>query len=396
MSNNAADTLPCLSDGFRPFFLGAWVYAVVVMVLWLLQYSFAQRLGMTNIAPSQLHAHEMLFGYAMAVIVGFLLTAVRNWTGNTTIEGAALGGLFLLWVISRLGMWLPSVLPLETVVVASTLFYAGLMFVVLRSILRAGDQRQWLIIVLLGLLAATDLSFLLAAMGVLPKVWMSTALLLGLYLILGLIQLMAHRVVPFFIGRAIPEIQMPDSAYFKKHFLTTLAVYPVMVIADLFSFTALLLVSASILAVNAALVLRHFYHPKVWRLPLVWVLFLAYGFIVLGFIMKAASLVFGFMPSLATHLWAYGVIGLMTIGMTPRVALGHTGRVVLNPPKWMNRVLWPVFIMIVLGTLVRAVLPLFAMEHYSLWIEISQLLWIGAFGLLVVSYGPSLLQKRVD
>ena len=134
------------------------------------------------------------------------------------------------------------------------------------------------------------------------------------------------------------------------------------------------------------------YSSSLWSKPLLWVLYVAYAFIVFGFLLKAADLWSNVMPTLYIHAFAYGGIGVMTIGMMARVILGHTGRNVLSPPK----VLAYVFALMVSGAVARVVLPLFDPGLYPVWIAASQLIWVAAFLIFIVVYTPMLLKTRID
>ena len=138
--------------------------------------------------------------------------------------------------------------------------------------------------------------------------------------------------------------------------------------------------------------LRDWHTPGIWRKPLLWSLYVGYGFLVLGFLMKALSVWWGISPFLALHAFAYGGIGLTTLGMMSRVALGHTGRSVFDPP----RLLAPAFTLIVVGALIRVVVPIFDAFDYRLWIAASQVLWVVGFGAFAAVYIPILIRPRVD
>jgi uncharacterized protein involved in response to NO len=138
--------------------------------------------------------------------------------------------------------------------------------------------------------------------------------------------------------------------------------------------------------------LAGWYTNRVWSKPLVWVLLVAYGFIISGFALKALAIYANVSPSLSVHAFTAGGIGLVTIGMMSRVSLGHTGRSVFEPPVI---VFWS-FAALVLGTIIRVVFPLFNMELYIYWMGLSQSLWMIAFTLFVLLFAPMFLSARVD
>jgi uncharacterized protein involved in response to NO len=129
-----------------------------------------------------------------------------------------------------------------------------------------------------------------------------------------------------------------------------------------------------------------------WKRPLLWILYLAYAAIIAGFVLKTAAYVGGLSATLAVHAFAVGGIGLMTLGMMSRVALGHTGRDVLAPPAALR----PTFLLLVAALLVRVLLPVLMPSHYALWIVLSQGLWVLAFVLFLLVYTPVLTRPRVD
>jgi uncharacterized protein involved in response to NO len=138
--------------------------------------------------------------------------------------------------------------------------------------------------------------------------------------------------------------------------------------------------------------LRGWYHPLIWKKPLLWVLYLAYAWLVLGFLLKFLSLMGNISPWLAVHAFAYGGIGMMTLGMMARVSLGHTGRDVANPPA----ILFVLFAVLALGTLIRVFLVWWLPDAQAIWILAAQYLWTTAFAGLVWVYAPMWWSARVD
>ena len=134
------------------------------------------------------------------------------------------------------------------------------------------------------------------------------------------------------------------------------------------------------------------YTPGIWKKPLLWILYLAYAALVAGFALKAGVYLFGISPYLALHAFAVGGIGMMTLGMMARVALGHSGRNVFDPPP----VLKLVFALVLVALLARVLLPLLAQGYYLVWIGLSQWLWIAAFAVFFRVYFPILTRPRID
>lgn len=379
-----------LQLGFRPFFLLAGVHGVFATLLWAWLYHAGPLTTHAGLSPVVWHAHEMLYGYAFAVIAGFLLTAVRNWTGIATLNGLPLLGLALAWLAPRL--LAPSGLAhaLEWMAALDLLFGVVLVAAVATPVIRA---RQWMQLPVIAIPLMLTLAHALFYAGALRGwAWAThTGLELGLYLIVLLILVMGGRVVPFFIekgvGRPVHLRQRPWMA----------AAIPALLVA--FALAKLAAPSSpgpGLLAAGlAALLLLRLYdwHTRwLWRKPLLWSLYLGFVWITLGFVLEALGRFTALQPSLATHALAYGGIGMVTLGMMSRVALGHTGRDVFNPPWWVGVSL----ALLATGAIARVVLPLAWPALYTVWIGLAQGLWILAFLLFLALYARPLVLPRVD
>ncbi len=375
--------------GFRPFFLFAAVFSLVSLLIWGGVYVYGWPAPRATVAPMQWHAHEMIFGYAMAVVAGFLLTAVRNWTHIPTLSGVKLALLLILWLAARMWMLLApgQMLP---VLVLDVGFNLALAVAIAIPLMRARQTKQLGIVSKIVLLGLANALFCLGALGLLDH-GVRWGLYSGLYLILSLIFVMARRVVPFFIERGVGyPVQLTNRTWVDRSSLVLLLLFW---IADVFLEQPVLAgaLAAGLFVVHAVR-LADWHTPGVWTKPLLWVLFLGYGAAISGFLLKALTPVVALSPYLAVHAFAVGGIGLMTVGMMARVALGHTGRSIQEPPK----VLVPIFLLLALSFVARVLLPLFDGAHYVLWVGVSQALWLGAFGLFALTYGPILIRPRVD
>ncbi|GIX22022.1 MAG: hypothetical protein KatS3mg121_0805 [Gammaproteobacteria bacterium] len=371
--------------GFRPFFLAACLYAVLAVVPWWFVYTGALALP-AGVAPFHWHAHEMVWGYAMAVIAGFLLTAVRNWTGEATPQGAPLAALVLVWALARAWPWLdtPATLWIEG------LWYAALIVAVARPIVRARQWRQLGILSKLLLLAAADALYHLAAAGhvaLAPR----TGLYLGLYLVLALVLTIGRRVIPFFTERGVGE-----PVLLRNHRAVDAAcliVFLLFAFADAFAAPrGWVAAGAAVLAVLHAYRLAGWFTPGILRRPLLWSLHLGYAFIVAGFALYALSLWLGSSPFPALHAFAYGGIGLTSASMMARVSLGHTGRNVHAPPPWVG----PLLGLLAAGALLRVAGPLLVPAAQRGFIAASALLWVLAFLGLAALYLPLWCAPRAD
>lgn len=380
--------------GFRPFFLAAGLFAVLGTALWTALYSF-QWQGLPNAYPAMTwHAHEMIFAYALAVIAGFLLTAVKNWTGMQTLQGSALAVLIGVWLIARC---LPFTgLPFGWTALVDLLFLAGLLIAVARPIILAKQWAQAGIVAKLCLLLVANSVFYLGLLGY----WLLGSILglyFAFYLVLALILTMGRRVIPFFIekGIGVPFVAR-NYVWLDRASLVLFLVFALLDLTVMATGNKLLVYLVAALALIQVVLhsirLWGWYHPLIWRKSLLWVLYLAYVWLVLGFVLKFISLIWGISPWLAIHAFAYGGIGMMTLGMMARVSLGHTGRDVANPPA----ILHALFALLWLGTVIRVFFVWWLPSTQAVWILAAQFLWIAAFAGFVWIYFPIWLRPRVD
>lgn len=377
--------------GFRPFFLLAGVFGVLSVALWYWLYHIDARLLPAGpLDMFRWHAHEMIFGYALAVIAGFLLTAVRNWTGAPTLHGVPLLVLALLWLGARCLPFVEQDWALRAMVLCDLMFGLGLLLAVWQPIAKVRQWKQLPVCVVLLVLLAANAVFYLGLFGRLDD---GTRLGIqgGLFTVVFLILLMGRRVIPFFIekgvdgGASLYNNILVDAGVLLSAFALLIAV-----LLDIEPRYMVLL--AGILFALNALRLYWWYHGGIWRKPLLWVLYLAYAWLNLGFALLVFSGIGILNSTLAIHALAYGGVGMMTLGMMARVALGHTGRDVFAPPpvlRWM-------FLLLAVGALARVVLPMPWPNLYTIWVGGSQILWLGAFALFVWVYTPMLIKGRVD
>ena len=375
--------------GFRPFFLGAGIFAICTIVLWAGVYQFGVSIPTQSMSSFQWHAHEMIYGYSIAVVAGFLLTAVKNWTGISTLSGAGLAGLFLLWLVARLCFALGG----DYLWIAAgfdALFSMVLLVAVFRPIVIARQWKQMAIVSKLGIILVLNMLFYAGFFG-----WLDNGLFWGvyggLYLLLGLILTMGRRVIPSFIESGVGYrvslfnskwLDIPGLIFFLAFFISELFFQNQAVSAYL---------ALALFAINA-IRLTGWHTVGIWRKSLLWSIYLSFWFITLGFLLFAASYWFAISTYLSIHAFAYGGVGLITIGMMSRVSLGHTGRKVSDPPKMIAYA----FGLLLMGAVARVLLPLIDMVNYTSWIGLSQLLWVLAFLLFVVTYAPILIKPRVE
>ena len=370
--------------GFRPFFLAAGLYAVLMMALWLLVLRGSLHLG--SLSPYVWHGHEMLFGFAVAVIAGFLLTAAQNWTGIRTPSGPPLVALFLLWLAGRLSFLIAGI-PLSLIALIDLLFLPALAITLAWPIIKAKQPHNAPFPILLLVLTAANVLVHVEALG-----WATTARLglhLAAYVVVTIIVVMGGRVIPSFTDN---KLRTRARRWKTIEWLVppaTLGALVAALIAPDSRVTALL---AAIAATVHVIRLAGWYTSKLWSEPLLWILHLGYAWIALGFVLLALSAA-GIHAAAVSSLHAFtaGGIGALTLGMMARVSLGHTGRM-LEPAPVMTLA----FVAINLAALIRVTVPLFFPAAYAQGMAAAGLVWMAAFGLFVAIYTPILLRPRID
>jgi len=390
LEKETAYGIPLFRLAFRPFFLGAGIFAVVSVIIWMIVYVQGINFNFSGMSPTTWHAHEMIFGYAMAVIAGFLLTAIKNWTGQQTLRGPGLVVLFALWLLARTIPLTGMNIPLAVLAVIDLLFMILLVFAATMPVLKVKQYNQLGIISKLALLLLSNVLFYLGVLGIVEE-GVQWGLYSGLYMVMALMFVMARRVIPFFIEKGVDNSVTVQN--WKWVDLISLVLLLGLWIIDVFtSYLTATSVIAAMLFVVHVIRLYGWYTNGLWNKPLLWVLYLAYGSLTAGFLLKASEQWLTVSPYLSVHAFAYGGIGIMTIGMMSRVILGHTGRNVFEPPA----VLVLCFGMMAGGAIVRVLFPLFDMGLYVYWVSISQILWIAAFLIFLGVYASMLVRTRVD
>ena len=368
--------------GFRPFYLLASVFAALSIGLWGLQ--FAGWLGRTYLAGPVWHAHEMLFGFTLAVVVGFLFTAGRNWSGRPTPTGPALMALAALWAAGRVLVLTPYGWAAAVANVAFPLAAAvGLAI----PFIAARNQRNYFFIGLLVLMAAAVLGIHLAQLGVttLPG-WIGIQVALDV--VLFIMAVMGGRVIPMFTN------SIAGASATKRPWLEN---------AALGSTLALLLADVLVLrgwplavlaGVCAAAHLARWLRWQPWKTlgtPLVWVLHVAYFWIPVHLALRGLAEMGWITASVATHALTVGAIGGLIIGMMTRTALGHTGRLLKA-----SRSDVACYLLVLAAALVRVGVPLLAPGQLVNAVVASAALWSAGFALYAVAYWPVLTRVRVD
>ena len=369
--------------GFRPFYLLASVFSALSVLLWTAQ--VAGILPSAYLGGAVWHGHEMLFGYTIAVMAGFLLTAVRAWTNLPTATGAPLMALAALWVAGRVLVLTPFALAAAIVNAAFPLAIAAAIAV---PLWQARNVRNYFFVGLLTLLGIFVLLVHLAAQGRFewsPRL----GLQLALDVVLFIMVVMAGRVIPMFTNNGVPGIQATRHPLVERAALGgTLLLFA----ADLLQWSPPVVAAVALACAAAHGVRLYFWQP--WRTlgnPLVWILHAAYAWVVVHLAMRGLSALDLLAGSYATHALTTGAIGGLTLGMMTRTARGHTGR-----PLIADGFERAMFLLIQVAALVRVfggiALPGFTMAS----IELSAMLWAAAFALYALRYWPVLTRARLD
>ncbi len=358
-----------LASGHRPFFLLCGLYATLALPMWLLAWR-----GLLPLT-SAWHGHEMIFGVAVAAIAGFLQAAVPKWTSTAPLAGAPVGLLSGLWVLGRVGMWVPGFALLDLV------FLPVLAVIIGRPIVHAGNRRNYAPPLMLLGLAALNVAFHLGHAA--------EALRLATYLVTALIALIAGRIVPAFTQNHLRMAGDPSARCETPLWLDRLAV-PVVLAVLASEFAVPASPTSGVAALLASLVLgaRMFK----WRtfetlgMPIVWILHAGYAFIPLGYFLKFVSDLGGPIGSFAAlHALTAGAIGVMILAVASRAALGHSGRALVVSPMTIVS-----YVLVITGALLRVAAP------HPLAIVAAGILWSLGYGIFSIVYWPILMRPRTD
>ncbi len=371
--------------GFRPFYLLAAALAALAVPLWIAEYA-GYLGGAGYLSGSLWHAHEMLFGFASAVIVGFLFTAVRNWTNRPTPTRTPLALLAVLWLAGRV------LLPIGPGWLAAAVDVAFLPFAALGiaiPLAKSGNRRNYFFVGLLLLIAAANLVFHLGRLGVLPDVGRE-ALHAALYVVIFIIAVMAGRVVPMFTANAIPGARVWRNATLDRAALAGLAVaLAAAVVRPDSPVTALLCALAAVLHVLRA---RGWVPFSTGGTPILWILHLSYAWIPLGLLLHAAAALTPAVPATAAlHAFAVGAAGGMIIGMITRTARGHTGL-----PLQAGAAETAAYALVHAAAVVRVFGIVLLPSHYLATLAVAAALWSAAFLAYLGVYVPILVRPRPD
>ncbi|MDI4634072.1 NnrS family protein [Pelomonas sp. V22] len=369
--------------GFRPFYLLAAGFALFSVPLWALQFSGLIQAPLLR--GSAWHAHEMLFGYTLAVVIGFLFTAGRNWSGQATPTGRPLMLLAALWLLARVLVLTPWTWAALLVNLAVPWGGAWGLW---RALKRGSNRRNYFFVGLLVAMGAAAGVLHLNLMGLL-QLPTGLGLPVALDIVLFMIAVMAGRILPMFSNNGVPGLNAQRKAAVERASLGT--------VLALLAFDGLGITGLPLLALLALAAVVHALRLLLWQpwrvlaKPLVWVLQLAYAWLPVHLALRFGAQLGWWASGPATHALTLGLIGMITMGMITRTALGHTGR-----PLQAGPVELLAYLALGLAAVVRVFVPLLWPAALLVSVQISTLLWVFAFGLYLWRYGPMLMRPRAD
>ena len=382
------EAMPLLSYGFRPFFLGAALWACIAMVLWIGllsgSWTFATRYGVIA-----WHAHEFLFGYVAAVMTGFLLTAIPNWTGRFPLQGMPLFALFMLWLAGRAAMLATDEIGTGAAAFVDCAYLVTLTAVITREIVVGSNWRNLRVAILVALTAVANIVFQAEVLNYATPAY---GLRLAVAAIVGLIMVVGGRITLSFTSNWLTRQHSEKRPAPLGRFdigsiaLAAFALVAWIAVPNWYGTGVLLL----LMAIAQAARLSRWAGAQTWREPILFVLHLGYAFVPLGALMLSLSILWPEVvpASGALHAWTTGAMGTMTLAVMTRATLGHTGRDVTSTPTTML-----IYGAVVIASLARVVAPLLPTIYYQVLL-IAGVGWILAFGIFLLIYGPMLVSAK--
>lgn len=376
--------------GFRPFYLVAGIFAAVAVPVWMTAY--LGRIAVDGYLPGVAwHSHEMLFGFAPAVIAGFLLTATRQWTGRPTASGMALAGLVALWIAGRVLVFTG---PAIVAPLVDGLFLPALALAVGIPIWKSGNRRNLFVVGILAALALANVFVHLDQAGLVDAGIGGTAIQAALNLLAILMAVMGGRIIPAFTGNAVPTAEP------RRHAGLEVAAIGLLLLVLATDLLALgwPIEGPWLAAILAAAAVTHGIRLALWSpaatrtQPLLWCLPLAYAWIPISLALRAAALISPDVdPLLATHALTIGAMGGLMLAMMTRSALGHTGRPLVA--GWAEI---SAFVLVQAAVLLRIVPDLIWPDAHLIAVSLSSACWSAAFLIFVMRYAPILTRPRID
>ncbi|ART80036.1 NnrS family protein [Oceanisphaera avium] len=382
---------PLFRLGFRVFFLGGALFSAFAMLLWILSLSgYSVLSGVSN--PIWWHAHEMLFGFALAIVAGFVTTAMQNWTGVPGIKSWPLAIVSGLWLLPRLLMPLRGELN-GLVILLDLLWLPIVAGMLARPILKT---KQWRNLFFVPLFVFFSLLNALSYYGAVSGNWLLSerVFITTVLALTALITVMGGRVFPFFTARATQSPKIEPLVWLEKLSLVSiwLVVFAWLLLPRSSGANTLLALLFIVAGVAHLIRLSRWNYQLVSSVPLLWILYIGYLFIPLGLLVMAAALLkWGVTISLASHWLTAGALGAVVLGMIARVSLGHSGRVLE-----IRGLMVVAFVFMILAGVLRGLLPMIVPSMTMQAYHSSAACWIIAYGLFCWVYWPILSKPRID
>lgn len=376
---------PFWGRGFRPFFFAGAILAMLDILLWAGAYAGYTAPPDIFTDPIVWHAHEMIYGFVMAIVAGFLLTAVANWTGGAPVRQFQLMGLFALWLAGRVVLNIPG-FPVWAMIAAELSFIPALAFSLAFPLIKSWNTRNFIFLAILTVIWICDAMFMFGQ----SRLPLYTAL----FLILLMISLIGGRIIPAFTVGALRRkghnVKIHDQH--RMDALALLSLIAVIGVLAVFGQGSVYFAAACFVSSLIHLTRMRRYHSRLALSDsLVWILHAGYGWLVVGLFLAGFSVFgIGVFPA-ALHAITVGAIGSMTLGMICRVTLGHTGRDLSS-----NTLTTFSFVLMQLAAILRSFGPVLIPEHYTFWVISSGILWSVCFMIYLLVYGTMLWLPRPD
>jgi uncharacterized protein involved in response to NO len=374
-----------LSYGFRPFFFFGAVYSALAVLIWMPFYFGEVRLA-TSFSPRDWHAHEMIYGYLPAVITGFLLTAIPNWTGRLPLQGGPLLVLATVWAIGRIAVAVSSEIGAIPALLIDGSFLFLLVAAAGREIVAGRNWGNLKVLVPVCVLGLGNVAFHLEA----ENGSADYSIRVGIAAVLMLLMLIGGRIIPSFTGnwlRRHGEGRMP-SPFGRFDLILVLLSAAVLCWWIVWPFGATTGIGLSLTGLLHIARLARWAGDRTFRDRLVLVLHVAYAFIPIGFLLAGAGAVQILPPSAGLHAWMAGAAGLMTIAVMTRATLGHTGQQ-LNATAGTQLLYASIF-----GAAVARICAVIEPSHQVLLLHIAAVAWGVGFVGFAVLFGPSLWRRK--
>ena len=374
--------------GFRPFYALASIFAIVAVIVWLRAFSGLSDTGV-YLHSVVWHSHEMLFGFIVAVVAGFLLTAVHNWTGQPTPSGAGLAALAALWLLARV---LIVTGPVPLAVIADVSFLVALTVAIAFPILRSRNRRNYKVLMLLVALAVSHAVFHLAKMGYVQPYLSRISIFVCIDLIVILMAVVGSRVIPAFTRNAIPESTSRNEPGVETvTFTSMLLVVAATAVSGIWTPPSIVMLLLFVTVAAAHALRLALWEPgKTLTKPLLWMMPAAYSWIPFAFVLRALAIENIVPASAWIHAITMGAVSGFMLAMMMRSSLGHTGRKLIASRSDMAA-----FILVQAAALVRLLASTLATETYRYWVFASGLIWVLAFLIFAVRYLPMLSRPRL-